>query len=400
MLKGHHIKANAPGASLVGFLEGRASTLAHSAIVSTLKNAGVVNYREVGPLIFSCEHSNSARLFDSLRALAADPSVRFAEPVFTTFEPAKEAAAPDPDFAQQWALELSHASSSWSIERGHPDVIIVVPDQGVELAHSDLAKQILPRDSESWNFIDQGVRSPQESRRPHGTMIAGILAAVHNTFAIAGIAPGCRLMPLKIYGLSLTTATLSDALNYVCDYAEAHTQLSFVVSMSFGIADSEAVHSAIVRAHSLGIAFVASAGNDGVDAPHFPSDYGEVLSIAAVGPDDVLAIYSNFGAKIALCAPGGAGPPPGSGTNILSTSIKGSTESSYGTSFAAPHVAAGLGLLQSSARRNNHVLSPDELRGLITASADDISAMNPTRRGLIGSGRLNIEKALQKLTVQ
>jgi subtilisin family serine protease len=60
-------------------------------------------------------------------------------------------------------------------------------------------------------------------------------------------------------------------------------------------------------AHGVTRAIVASAGNQGSDAPHFPSGSAGVISVAASTFAGNRATYSNFGARIDIAAPGGNG---------------------------------------------------------------------------------------------
>jgi hypothetical protein len=375
--------------------------ITHAHIIDLLKGAGLSVLEELTPFVFRCRHTVAAAFFASLNQLTADPAVLFAEPVFVSFQPVDAAggvAITDPDFTEQWNLKICQCESAWGVELGHPDVIVVVPDQGVDLNLTDLDVAFLDRNGQGWNFTDVGNKSPQEVIRQHGTMIAGIIGAQHNSLAIAGIAPGCLLMPLKMYSLSLSTSRFHQVLTYICDFAQSHTNQDFVVNMSFNVPDSEAVQQDIQRGDALGIVFVGSAGNNSSNQPHFPSDYPPVISVAATGPDDRFASsYSNFGPRIDLCAPGGMGVPQVDPQNIISLNSNNKLGWDFGTSFASPHAAAAAALLLSLAKRRGQALTPAQVRNALKSSADDLAAANPTLAGNIGAGRLNIFKALNSI---
>jgi hypothetical protein len=61
-----------------------------------------------------------------------------------------------------------------------------------------------------------------------------------------------------------------------------------------------------------------------------------------------------------------------------------------GTSQACPHVTAEAGLLKSYA----DTLTRDQIATLILDYTDDIDALNPSYAGLMGSGRINVFKAI------
>ena len=65
------------------------------------------------------------------------------------------------------------------------------------------------------------------------------------------------------------------------------------------------VKDAVDYAASLGVVFVAAAGNSGEDARTFyPAGFAKVITVAASDASDALAYFSNRGPKIDVSAPG------------------------------------------------------------------------------------------------
>jgi CSLREA domain-containing protein len=149
------------------------------------------------------------------------------------------------------------------------------------------------------------------------------------------------------------------------------------------------LRTAIDEASAAGILFVAAAGNgnilgQGVDLdrePFYPASYdlANVISVAATGPNDELARFSNYGATtVDLAAPG---------IGVLSTLPGARYGTANGTSMAAPHVAGVAALVWSE--------EPDatvaEVRQAILSGGDELAEL----QGLtVTGGRLNALQAL------
>lgn len=93
------------------------------------------------------------------------------------------------------------ALEAWDITKGSSSVVIAVIDQGVA-AHEDLPSA---RIVAGYDFVGSDRSSIQPDSDPspegnaaHGMAVAGIIAASHNSIGVAGIAPDCKIMPIKI----------------------------------------------------------------------------------------------------------------------------------------------------------------------------------------------------------
>jgi serine protease len=142
--------------------------------------------------------------------------------------------------------------------------------------------------------------------------------------------------------------------------------LSLEFSLDVSSSDIPDILSAIRYAHDHGVVVVAAAGNEGVQQIAYPAKAPDAISVGATTKDRCLADYSNAGGQLDLVAPGGnddssvvTGPschPNRSLPDITQmTFFDGSDPNHfgypggwYGTSMAAPHVAAAAAMVIAS----------------------------------------------------
>ena len=136
----------------------------------------------------------SRRVDAALRALEADPDVRYAERTRPV-----HAFGTDPRLVDQWGFENlgqtvfgvdgiadadldMDAAAACSTGAG---VEVAVVDSGVLATHADLAGRILA----GWDFV-QGDADPQDANG-HGSHVTGTIVALRgNDIGVAGVAPG------------------------------------------------------------------------------------------------------------------------------------------------------------------------------------------------------------------
>ena len=312
--------------------------------------------------------SRPGALTAALAYLNAQPEVEFAEPNFLGFDDMESAAAPGGSARTRWHHDLIRLQEAWELAgKGSPDVIVAVVDSGVHLEHPALRNAILPRQPEDdWDFTADGGDAP-EDEDGHGTFIAGILVG-NGALNVQGVCPDCRLLPLRVplTGQSNSYARRADAILYAVEYAGKRR---VVINTSWKTTgDVAVVRRAVATAIARGAVVVASAGNDPErkNQPHFPSDYAGVLSVAAVGPDRSRAEYSFYGDRINVAAPGGSGADRQDPTeDLLSAAPNGGVQVAFGTSFAAPHVAALAALILSQ----DPTLPPARVQAIIEETA-------------------------------
>jgi uncharacterized repeat protein (TIGR01451 family) len=137
------------------------------------------------------------------RRLAAHPKLRWAAPNFVR-ELRWHKTPSDPLFPFQQSLRNTgqngavagadiNATAAWGITTGTNSITIAIIDEGVDTNHADLA--IAPG---GWDFANDDADPSPVGNHAHGTACAGIAAAIHNTNLVAGVAGGCRVLPVKI----------------------------------------------------------------------------------------------------------------------------------------------------------------------------------------------------------
>ena len=224
-------------------------------------------------------------------------------------------------------------------------------------------------DQSTASFLDQSTASFLDMSNPahgHGTMVAGILAAV---------APGAMIMPLRVFDDKgqADQFTIAKAIRWAADNG------ANVINMSFGTLEkTKILQDAINYANRKGVVLIASAGNDSTDDPQYPAGFDRVVSVAATDLRDIKASFSNYGDRVAATAPG---------VNIITAYPGGYYAVVSGTSFSAPIVAAEAALLLDFSRSGN-------IEDRIRKGTIKIDQRNPGWK--LGDGRVDLILGLEK----
>ena len=297
-------------------------------------------------------------------------------------------AAADPARNRQWNLDVIGAPGAWATATGE-GVTVAVVDSGVDLGHEDLQGRLVP----GRDFVDDDDR-PQDEYG-HGTHVAGIIAAAaDNGRGVAGVAPGARIMPIRVLGPD-GGGSLDDVVAGV-RYAIEHG--ADVVNLSLG-EDTQAIlgpsfADVLEEAWEAGVVPVVSAGNQFLTGSGFSDEHA--LVVAATDRHDGKPTYSSGVGRATwgISAPGGELPDLGVDDAVLSTYWTGTEPHQYaylaGTSQAAPHVAGAVALLLSTGR-----FGPAQAVQRLLDTAKDIGreGRDPT----FGEGRLDLAAALRGL---
>ncbi len=357
----------------------------------------------------------------------------FAEPSFLRI--VRSQCSNDPLFNQQWGLLNTGQNNgtngadinicqAWGITRGRDVVSIAVIDEGVDLNHPDLINNLLP----GFDATGNGSNGAPQGNDAHGTACAGIIAASgNNGIGISGVAPNCRIIPVRVIinGFIDTDIWAADGINW--SWQNGADILSN--SWRFGTA-SNLITTAINNATTQGrgglgcpVLFAAGNFNSGVV---YPASLQNTIAVGAISMCNERKRSSSnsnnvnpgvsadpqgtscdgedwwgscFGAELDLVAPG---------VLINTTDISGIagydngdyTASFNGTSSACPHAAGVMALILSV----NRCLTGQEARNILELSCEKVGnyCYTPTSNrpngywnNQMGYGRINALKAVQ-----
>ena len=176
-----------------------------------------------------------------------------------------------------WGAAAMSAREAGAVPVAHAPVTVGVIDTGIDDMHPDLAGRVDQTRSVSCatNGIASQAYGSWRDDYFHGTHVAGIIAANHNSIGIDGIAPDATLVSIK--------AANSEQLIYpeyvTCGFMWAASHGVDIVNNSYSMdpwmywsptdpeqaAGLEAASRSIAYAQGSGLAVIASAGNEGAD---------------------------------------------------------------------------------------------------------------------------------------
>lgn len=273
-----------------------------------------------------------------------------------------EYKASDPAFSdakKSWYFETVQAYKAWDITRGSADVIVAVVDNGFDLNHPEIKDKIVsPYDITTG---ESRVTPCGGEGNEHGTHVAGTaVGSGNNGQGLCGIAPECKLMPIKIadeYGNMQTISVVAGIL-----YAIHHN--AKVVNLSLGTYFGEDILSMPLSEQNQ------LAHNEYPDEAQFWNDlfqFGldeDIVLVIAAGNQNIItgidpfarspktltvsayqkggkpkAEFSNHGEYATISAPG---------VDIYSSVPGAKFEYLDGTSMASPIVAGAAALMRSA----------------------------------------------------
>ncbi len=182
--------------------------------------------------------------------------------------------------ANQVALQMTNAKKVCVIDSG------IAREQGETGGYNaDFDWTVITGDSDSgtgdW-FRDGG---------PHGTHVAGTIAAADNGFGVIGMAPGNPMHIIKVFNEAGWgySSDLAQAAN-LCAAAGAK-----VINMSLGGGGANSTEeNAFINFTNNGGLVLAAAGNDGNSVRSYPAGYKSVMMIGANDADNNIASFSQF----------------------------------------------------------------------------------------------------------
>jgi len=185
------------------------------------------------------------------------------------------------------------APEAWSITTGSPDVVVAVLDFGIDYDHPDFDGQLWTNVGETgsgreangvdddgngyvddwrgWDFI--GADNDPLDESGHGSPVSSVLAAKGGDgVGITGIAPGVRIMPLRVADTGVDQTITPAAIEYAARMGARIVVQSYTTEPS-GLFDKSDAETAAMLAHPE-LLFVTGAGNDGNDYRNFDGRTG------------------------------------------------------------------------------------------------------------------------------
>ena len=300
----------------------------------------------------------------------------------------------------QWHLYKIKAREAWEYSKGNKLVKVAIVDDAVQINHPDLINNIWVNPGEIANngfdddqngYIDDvngydvgGLDNnplPNNNNFTHGTHCAGISGATtDNNTGVASIGFNITIVPVKCTTTGQTN-TVSIPRGYE-GIAYAVAAGADIISCSWGSSWGGTTGEQVVEyALDNGALVVAAMGNDNENTLQYPASYDGVISVAATANNDTRSTYSNYHSTTVISAPGNF---------INSTMTNNSYGSQSGTSMATPLVSGLLGLMKG----HMYGIEVSDLKNCLLSTADNIDTQNPDYIGMLGSGRINAEKAL------
>lgn len=297
---------------------------------------------------------------------------------------------------------LINSEEAWNTTMGNHDILIAVMDDGCDTDHEDLTNPPGTTWTKVVNQFNFTSYSSTLTNTSHGTRSCGIATAVaDNTKGVAGVAPGCQLMPLQ-WPPTNAVSEWSDIYIWIAGgdperpapFPAPLTKGADIISNSIGVVDFPISgimkdtfdYIAAYGRNGRGCIVAFAAGNDNIDMATDSysqwANYEKTIAVASctISPPDAIeqkVSTSSFGDAIDLCAPAG-GPAGGTEARTLSTGSSNSYQTHGQTSCACPQVAGAAALLLSV----NPDLSWIEVRQILRDAAEHINTTNVDPDGI------------------
>lgn len=350
--------------------------------------------------IYRLEFNGDTPVKQVLNLFSGHPAVVYAEPLYDhemLYTPT------DPLAGNQQAPYLSQISAyqAWDIQKGNPNLVIAIVDAGLSGTHVEFANRIYTNqndpinnidddnngyidDFRGWNFSENN-NNPEPTNNGHGNAVAALAIAQSNNGEFGtGVAINGQLLPVKVFG---QRSAGYEGLYY------AAMRGAHVINLSWGRNtglpsqyEQDVVNFAAINKDAI---VTVAAGNIAQEVDYFPAIYDNVISVGHVTPNDVREVTGTYNYSIDLMA-------PGSGLYGMKRDYPNISYGNMdpGSSYASPIVGAAAMLVKSQYPSLNAAQIAEILR-VNTDKIDNIPA-NAPYAGKLGTGRLNIYKALQR----
>jgi hypothetical protein len=344
-------------------------------------------------LVYELNYTSNLSIEKAISKLLLSNILVYAEPHFipkATYAPNDPLANP----TDQYHLQTINAFNAWNVNKGDSAIVIGITDTGIDLTHPDLVNSIKRNyadvpdgiDNDGDNYIDNymgwdlGTNDKDASweSNPHGVHVCGLSGATaDNNLGGAGTGFNCKILPIKISDSNGSLIAAYEGIKYAADHG------CQIINCSWGGGGSSQFGQDIIDYATINknCLVVCAAGNNNIDGDFFPAAYNYVLSVGNTTAIDTKQASSNYGYMVDVCAPG---------DNVNSTYPGSFYITMSGTSMSSPVVAGAAGIVKNHFPSYNGLQIGERLK----VTADNIYAGNPSYINKLGSGRINLYRAL------
>jgi minor extracellular protease Epr len=271
-----------------------------------------------------------------------------------------------------WGIIDFDVPKLWNKNKGE-NISVMVCDTGI-VDHEDLKNNI--DHDKAASFIDN---EDYIDHQGHGTCVAGVIAAKESGFGIVGVAPNCKIIPVK--SLSNKGFTDNKSLEKTLEYAI--NIKPDIVNMSLGgqYPQGQLFENLLRKLYDLNIPVICAMGNYGDNYSCFPADYSETIGVTSYRKDRNISDFSSRSDNADFALPG---------EDILTTNLNNQYSIVNGTSFAAPFLSGLIAIILSEAKKKNLTLNIESLKQLLIQTCDDYGKSGKDR--LFGYGIINVNK--------
>jgi serine protease len=344
-------------------------------------------------LVYELNYASNMQLEKAISKLLLSTILVYAEPHYlpkVTYAPNDPLANP----TNQYHLLNINAFNAWDINKGDSSIVIGITDTGTDFTHPDLYNNVKRNyadvtdgaDNDADGYVDnymgwdlgENDKDASWNVNAHGVHVCGLAAAsADNNLGGAGTGFNCKFLPVKIADAAGNLTQAYEGIKYAADHG------CQIINCSWGGGGSSQFGQDIIDYATINknCLVVCAAGNNGVDGDFFPAAYNYVLSVANTSQNDAKFFNSNYGYMVDVCAPG---------DNVNSTWPGSFYITSSGTSMSSPVVAGAAGIVKNHFPAYNGLQVGERLK----VTADNIYGANPSFINKLGTGRINLYRAL------